>query len=190
MIPHDIWRPLDLPNVSKAGQVGLLLFGFDRWFALSSDGSEIEIVDYVPLKTGNLEYGIAKDIRSHSTRIRKQNPNTIISISGNKISATGPPMELLNIKKAIVRLQQPITVDKQTVVFTMSANGTRHQILRKIATQLNLKYQFDPSLDEVLKKQVSVKVHLVQVDELLLEVIRGLNAIHSIESGKLVIRKK
>ncbi len=190
-LPHDFWSAVDLPNITLDQSIALLLAGFGKWFERSSDGTEINVIDFPSPQEGKLSLGNFPDARERVTQLRKEFSDLRISISGKTITATGRPLDLADAKAALIRSNDraagSTVVEKRYTLTTRNSRGT---ILASVAQQTGNQLEFQPELHALLSEVIDLNVNQVTLEQLIENVLAGTSAKHLIEDGRLKIVPK
>lgn len=188
-VPFDLWPAQQLPGMSIADQVFLLLYGFDLKPRLTAaDGSfAIEVnasIDSISLSTSR---NIPTD---RLDSIKDRYPNLSIKLSGGKRTFTGPPIDVYNAVWDTQIIKKPAIEEGSKSFFTLNTTAQRGAILKSAANQLGVQLEFDPALNEVLQERIQINVSGVTTDKLLSEVLEGSGCTYKLSKTQLTIVKK
>lgn len=187
-LPHDLWAKVQLPTMSLDGQVGIILVGFDKWFERSEDGKSIKIVDFEEVKVATLTVRRSINFpepRKVADKLREEHPTLKISANKQRLSASGPPLELAKLKSTMVKMQVTQKVDPDLIRFNVTTTAARLTFLRTIAAQSEKKLVYDPSLQKQLEEVIALKLKNVSLTELLEASIEGTGLKHEMKSTEL-----
>ena len=192
-IPHDTWAGFDLPATSLDNRVAILLVGFGKWLERSADGTEIVIVDFPSISSGELTIKDVAELKPNIKKYRTQFPSLSISFRGKRLVAKGPAMDLAAFKTELVNAQRSITDDNATKTFTLTTTASRGNILATIAAQTNHVLKFDRTngaIQKSLQAQIEIRVVNASFDELIAETLKGTNLKSELSGGQLEISER
>jgi len=189
-IPHDVWAPLKLPRTSLGGRVGIILAGFDKWFERSKDGTSIRIVDFPAIKTASLKTETLADPRAISKRMKVEFPELKITGTSKRLSASGAPLEIAKLRRALVNSQTVKAVALDANRFNLNTQAPRGSILATIAHQLSKKLKFTPEFQPMMQAEIQLQVKDATLDQLLDETLKGTELRYEMTDTELVISGK
>lgn len=147
-VPHDLWPAADLPPLSLAEQLTLLLAGFDLTFEISADGKGLRLV---PMPT-DIEHGpIVRRPGSGGTSAKDSSKET-----------TRYTLTVMNKPAGAVVNEVAKRLGRQL----QCSAGVRE----KLSTNVNLKVS-DASLDELMEKTLAPLGLTYRLTKEMLEVV-------------------
>lgn len=192
-IPHDVWRGFELPPLTLAEQVQLLLVGFGKTFRRNADGTEVTLVDIEFPDRVSHEVPFAENLSSanyESVMAQLKSRYTSLSAKrkGKKAFVEGPVDEVLGFQAAMVGLQKadkskPTARTKD--VYTLNVTASRLSILNNVAQQDGLKLAVLAQHKSLLDERIDVAVDSVSLPELLAAVLKGSGLQASVSGGRL-----
>lgn len=171
-IPHDLWPAVDLPPLTFAQSMSLVLAGFHLAFDYASDGESIRLA---PLPS---EASITQRIAFRGTsaaaaaQIERQFPGVRFTIENAfvQIDSTIEVADAIRrlLEAPSVRPQQPVAKTKLEKRYTLRV---REQPLAAVAAAIakncGVELRFDPRATEAQDQRVSLEVADVTLDHLL-----------------------
>jgi hypothetical protein len=130
-VPHDLWPAADLPPLSLAEQLTLLLAGFDLTFEVSSDGRQLR---FVPLSIDAIAAPVSRRPGGKAAAKESSPGNTSYTLTVTNESAGAV------VSKVAERLGRQLQCSAS--------------VREKLATKVNLKVS-DASLDELMDKTLT-----------------------------------
>ncbi len=167
-IEHDLWPAADLPALGAVERLTLLLVGFDMTFEFAPDGTAVRIVRIPEEVVLRKTYSAGGKASRLAALLRERFPEARTSASGGTVVVTGSA----EAHEAIARLLRGEPVKRRTVekerVYTLTVeNAPADAIVKEIERQTGLRARYAPELVPRLKKQVTLRVENVSLDELL-----------------------
>lgn len=188
-ISHDVWFGFELPAMSLDSRIAILTVGFDKWYRRSSNGKTITIVDFPTVPTAQTEFRNLTNAKQISRDLKERFPDLKISSTRTSIKATGPPLSLAQLNRAVVQLRAPI-VSEKTPPLTLTTKASRKAILMRIA-QLTLRdFQSTEASSAALGEQVAINVKEVSVERLIQEVLKDSDLKFDLDDRQLRISRK
>ena len=173
-IPHDLWAAADLPPLDLSDRLTLLLSQFELTFAVSSDGSTIQLLAMPDKPTIERSYPISGKSQDLLAKLHDlpELADTELRIDGNKLFARGRVEEHEWIRSQLSgNVDQHKTVAEGRKVYTLRVDEPVDKLLSVVARQMGLELQLDQSAINAagisLSKKVSLDVNQVSADELL-----------------------
>lgn len=190
-IPHDIWAEFELPKMSLDGRLAILLVGFDQFFSRSSDGKTIEIVDFEPVKRALYETAKIDTPRDVAKELKPKFPNLKITATKTRLSVSGPPLEVANLRATLIGRQSVQKVDLQDIAYEkVTARASRLAFLQKVAKQVGRQLIFDSELKPRLDEQINLELKKVSVFELLEATLEGSRLQYEISDTEIRISER
>ena len=189
IIPFDIWPENQLPGMTVAQQLFLVLYGFDLQPRLTSADGEFVIEEYETI--GSISQQTNRSIPSDLlASIKDRFPGVKIQRKGSTRTFTGKPTD---VYKAIWNTQVIERVKNDPgskTVFTLNTTHQRGAILKSAATQLGVQLEFDASLNKTLQERITINVTRVSPDEFIRQVLGGTGCSYQLSQSRLKIFKK
>lgn len=189
-IPFDIWPAQSFPELSIADQLFLLLYGFDlRPRLTAADGSfVIEPIEAVEHVTQTISRSLTK---RHLETVADSFPLVTVKSEGNKRTFTGPPVDVYRAIWSIDFVEKTVVDPNAPRFFTLeNTTATRGAILKKIAQQIGVDFQFDPETEADLQQRITINETNVGFQQLIDAVLKDANCTAQLTDDKLMIWKK
>ncbi|WP_425616835.1 STN domain-containing protein [Anatilimnocola sp. NA78] len=191
-IPHDLWPAMQLPPLSLADRLTLILAGFDLTFETSADGSTIRIVPAPDKIEYEQKYSWRGANASLASQLAKKFPELKIRKEGEQVFVTGKYEihELIDrmLSGESVRTAKVVPGDKRYSLRV--ENQLAGAIVKRMAQELGKTMEYDPSLTEKLQTKVSFNVKDVTMEELLATALKPVGLVAEIKEAALVITTK
>ena len=186
-IHFDVWPAMDLPEMTLAQQLVLLVVGFDRWIKISKDGKVVKIVPTPKIDSGQRKF-VLESLGRDMIRKLKNHTNCKMSAVGRSIVASGSVEDLEKLDRKIASLQSVKTGDQR-----FSLNDTtapRSSILASIAQSMSLQLSVADDAKAAVDQQITITISEVTFDEIVNEVLKGSNLGFRTANGQLQIFTK
>lgn len=190
VIPHDLWPARELPAMSAADRLTLLLCGFDLTFQATSQSIKIR-----PISTEENEMEIthvkAGDITQALNEIKRMFPDTPVSREGNRLVVKGS-YEIQEKVERLLRGEQirNVKVGLPTTRYTLAVDSQpAGAVVKTVATQLNREAKYSDEVREKLQTLVTFQVKNVTIDELLSEALRPVGLRYKLTEKTLEIEQ-
>jgi hypothetical protein len=178
-IPHDLWGAADLPPLSLAMRLTLVLCQFDLTFEPAKDGASIRLVPMPEKPVIERDYSVAGSAAEAVAKLKKTEllADAEISAAGGKVVVRSRQEDQEIVSDLLAgRTARRTTVSEGRQVYSMPrVDAPVSKLLETIGRQLNLKIQIDrPAVAAAgisLEKSVQVDVKDVGADELLKAVL-------------------
>jgi hypothetical protein len=189
-VPFDLWPAIELPPLSLADRLSLVLAGFDLTFEVSADGAQLRIVPMPEQVTHEATYSWGGSSDSLAAQLAKKFPDMQVRKDGNKVLVAGryENHELIErlLSGETVRTAKVVPGDKR---FSLRVdNQPAGAILKTVAKELGKELKYDPALLDKLKSTVSFQVKDVKLDELLRQTLDPLELTYELQEASLVIK--
>ena len=171
-IPHDLWPEADLPPLTFAQRMSLVLAGFQLTFRYSQDGSTIRLEPIEP------ETAVLK--RTYTPRVAAANvvaslarryPNANITTEAGKVTVIGTVEEHDAIKRTLEGRPERSTPAKRPAVGRKVLSGRISGLVGSVASglakQMSLQVEFDPRVQDKLNQLVSYDAKDATLEEIL-----------------------
>ena len=181
-VPHDLWAAADLPPLSLADRLALILIQFDLTFQVDSDGKTVTLIPVPDQVALTRSYPGGSDPKATAEKYALLVPQARIEVAGQQVRVTG----LLEAHERIAaggqspKLQPPKPTDQGFAHkrFTLRVQEKpAAAVLQGLARELKLDLRIDrKALEEAgisLEAHVSLNVKDATVDELLREVLKS-----------------
>ena len=189
-IPHDVWAQVKLPPTSLGSRVGIILADFGKWFERSKDGTSIRIVDFPKIKTASLKTESLADPRAMSKKMKAEFPELKITGTSKRLTASGAPLEIAKLRRALVNSQTVKAVALSANRFNLNTQAPRGSILATVAQQLNKKLKFAPEVGQILQTEIQLQIKDATLNQLLDETLKGTELKYELTDTELVISGK
>lgn len=158
-LPHDLWPAVDLPPLTFAQRMSLLLAGFNRTFSYGQDGSAIQIVALPETAAVKRTYRPRIALGNTVAMLNRHYPDATISASAGKVTVIGTVEDHEAIKRVLEGKPDRSPTNGRPAVGKTVYNGKIEAsvgaIATKLAKDLGLELEFDPRTTEKLKHVVS-----------------------------------
>lgn len=182
-VPHDLWPAVQLPPLTVAERLTLLLAGFRRTFAFDRNGSAIRLVPWPESATIARTYtASAEQLRGNTWS--KQFPEMRIRRSGSSLEASGRYEEHVRLERWLRGEKAPAA--GETRYSLKIENQPVGGVVQALARRLNYELEVDAQLpQDRLHKLISFRVENATPDELINRALQdtGIRAIR--EGNKL-----
>ena len=189
-LAHDVWAQVDLPQTSVAGQVGIILVGFGKWFHRSEDGTTISIIDFPSIETASFKTETLSDPKETAKQIKPQFPDLKISATKKRLTASGPPLEVARLRRHVAqsRVIQPVASEDKR--FSLNTSAPRGAVLATVAKQLNLKLNYAAETQALLQEEIRLQIKDASLSQLLDETLKGTQLKYETTETELLILSK
>jgi hypothetical protein len=184
-LPHDVWPEMRLPAISLDEQVALLLVGFGLWFERNDEGSEIKIIDFPAVRSGEITWRGLTDMKKMLPQLKSQFSSAKFSIKGKTLIAHGQVANLSEISKWLVAERKP--AKGKLKVYSLKTHATRKQILATICRGRTLEYA--PELSRIMDERIEFSVENVGLEELIRKVLQNTDLKFTLSQDQLKIQK-
>ena len=189
LIPHDLWPAVDLPEMNWSDRLSLVLAGFDLTYALDFGAGRVTLApmpDSIEFENNYAVKGTpARIVADLTTKV----PNAKIKAQSGKINVVGP-YESHELVERLLRGESVRRAQARTVLKTYTIkieNEPLGGVLRAIAQQLMIEFEFAPGTQEALQKRVTFEVDMVSLEDLIAAALRGSDLKYKIEPKRLQI---
>jgi hypothetical protein len=175
--PHDLWPAVELPPLSLADRLTLVLAGFGMTYQFSPDGAQLQLVPFPATAAISQIYPGKGHPRENAERIARLYPEAQVAVEGEMIRVVGPweahqGVELLMQGQRVARTTPPKNSGGRTVYTLKVENEPVGGVIKALAGQLKLEVTIDPAAESRLTERVSFNVADVSRDELLRAVLK------------------
>ena len=189
-IPHDLWAAGQLPNLSLADRLTILLSGFGLTYQVTSDGTAIRPVEFPKQPTLDHVYEVQQGgIKRFQAALSSHFPDAVVRIDADGISVRGRWESHQWIKKYLAG-NKPLRRPSRTnpdVRFTLKVEQTVVALLRVIVEQQSYQLVLEEGLDQQLDQRITVDVKDVTEEELLRAVLEPADLAWRMDGKKLVV---
>lgn len=190
-LPHDLWPEVDLPDLSFAQQLSILLAGFGRTFEFAPDGSAVRPAPMPESATLERRYPGRQQAGRLVTRLREIFPDLEIDRQGNEIIVVGRWEEHQLVRRALSGQSVQTAPTPGESRYTLRVDDQQvGPLLETLARQLDLEIRFDPSAEDRIDRRVSFSVTEATLDELLGAATDGAGLLFVKEGDTLIITAK
>lgn len=167
-LPHDLWAAGDLPPLSVADRLSLLLAGFDLTFEISRDGTAIRPVAIPEAVSLERSYTPRISLATVESKIAADFPDVRIRRTGNRLTIVGS----FEDHDMIARLLRGETVRRKMgppaeTNYSLTTTSPVGGILKEIARRAKLDVKVDPAVAPLLQERVTVEVQQATLRQLL-----------------------
>lgn len=188
-IPHDLWPEIQLPPLTLADRLTLVLAGFDLTFEQSTDGQTIRLVPAPHQLEYEETYSWRGQNQSLAAQLAKKFPEAKIELVNDKVLVRGK----YEVHELIDRMMSGETVRTVKVapgskVYSLRVdNQPAGKVVKTVAGELGKEMKYDPALIEKLKTNVSFNAKDVPLEKLLTQVLEPLGLTYEIKEASLEI---
>lgn len=187
-LQHDVWPGFELPPLALDTRVSLMLVGFNQWMERSGDGAEIKIVEFPTIASGQTDFRDIRNAKKLALELKEQFPDLKISSTKKSIRATGDPVLIAGLTRALIGAVKPKSTNPDETPWTLkNTRASRRVILMKIAEVSGKKFSFTSDSVNDLNQQVLVNVKDATIEELVEEVLDGSDLRYEITEDNLRI---
>lgn len=196
LIPYDLWPAGNLPELTVAQTLGLLLIGFDLTYSIDEDGAGLKIVPLErPVKMSR-EYPLSKRQESTLGQLEQRIPNASLRTARGFVVVDGSWQDhqeiLAFFGKRPARRTAPQRAKSEKQVFTLRVRDQRaDRLVNHLAKQLSLEVDWDNAAIQAAglspSRHVSFSVKEVNLDELFQSILHPAGLSFRLEEGKLSI---
>jgi len=194
-IPHDLWAQADLPPLSLATRLTLMLCQFDLAFEPSKDGLSIRLVPMPERPVLEQEYSVAASAAEKLQKLELL-ADAKISVAGGKVIVIGTHEDQQLVKELLSgKSARRTTVNEGRKVYSLpGVDAPVSKLLETIGRQLNLEIQIDrPAVAAAgisLEKSVQVDVKDVSADQLLKAVLEPAGLTYERRGDRVNVKPK
>ncbi len=188
-IPHDVWPAYDLPAMTLTERLSLVLAGFDLTYQVASDGKSLRVVPMPHEKAYASVHTLPADAANITAQVQRLFPTLKMDRSGNRLTVVATLDEHDRIDE-LLQTGQTKTVTKVPSPKTYSLtvkNQAAGAVVNTVAKQLGKEFQYDPSLRDKLKENVSFTVKDVSLEELLTKTLKPLGLSYKLTEAAIEI---
>jgi len=169
-VPHDLWPEVDLPPLTFAQRMSLVLAGFHLTFGYAADGSTIRLepMPESPRLTRSYRLGSG---RGSVSGLARRFPNARIEMESGRVTVIGTAEEQEAIKRLLEgKPERPTPADRPAVgptVYNGRIHATVEAVVARLAKNHELQVEFDPRTTEKLDQVVSHEAKNESLEDLL-----------------------
>lgn len=169
-LPHDLWPQADLPPLTFAQRMSLVLAGFHLTFRYSPDGSTIRLEPMPKSPRLTRSYRLVSG-RSGVSGLARRFPNARIEMEAGKVTVIGTAEDHQAIKRLLEGSPERRTPDDRPTVGRTVYNGkiqaTVAAVVARLAKNHDLQVEYDPRATEKLDQVVSHEAKNESLEDLL-----------------------
>ena len=160
-VPHDLWAGNQLPPLSVAKRLSLVLAGFDLTFQVDSDPVRLRLVSLPPQPAITRRYPVRVN-RALTARLQRDFPRVALSRTGSRTVVTGPLEAHQQLRRWLSGDAPPpsqtVPIDAQRLVFEKLTlrNVPAEQALAAICRQAGWSLVFDPRVGQQRRKLINL----------------------------------
>ena len=170
-IPHDLWPEVDLPPLTFAQRMSLVLAGFHMTFEIGQDDSTIRLMPMPETASMERSYPLRGNRANVMAVLSRRFPDANISAAAGKITVIGTVEEHGAIKRALEGKSERPTPAKSPsggeTVYSLKIKGRVGKLASGLATKLGLQLEFEQRAAGKFNEPVSLDVKEVSLEELL-----------------------
>jgi hypothetical protein len=191
-IPHDLWPAVDLPRMTFAQQMTLLLVGFNLTFAFQNSGQQIQLIPLPDRAVVRRDYALRSNVSKTVNEMQRQLPNVRFAVRSGRLLAEATVEEhevirrLLAGRPAAKTANKPPTEGEKRYKLTIREQPVGG-VATALAKNLNREIRFDPRTNDKLHDLVSFEVENVTLDELLRALLDPVGLSYEIDEQTLSI---
>jgi hypothetical protein len=191
-IPHDLWPEVDLPPLTFAQGLTLLLAGFELTFEYAPEGAAVRfqplpakatIARRIPLRGNPAEVG---------AEIRRRFPAARFTIEGGNIVVDSTIEVADDIRRLLdgtsARPKPLSATEKVEKRYSLKVQAPLGAIAATIAKNLGLELRFDPRVQDLRDKLAWIDVKDATLDQLLQSLLKPAGLTYEIDAQSLEIR--
>jgi hypothetical protein len=191
-VPHDLWPAVELPPLSLADRLTLVLAGFGMTYEHSPDGRSVQLAPFPETAAISQTYPGKGHPRENAERIARLYPEAKTTMEGEMIRVVGPweahqAVERLMQGERVARTSSPKPGAGRTVYTLKVENEPVGGVIKALAEQLKLEVTVEPAAEARLTERVSFDVADVSRDELLSSVLRPAGLTFRVSGNQLRI---
>lgn len=186
-IPHDLWPAANLPSMTLAERLTLILAGFELTYELAHNGSLIRLAPWPQNPVLRREYSTTRDAARLAAELTEAFPTATLKRVGTKIAVTGTAEDHDSISRLLhgETVQRPAPKSRTSPAkgSTSQEPETRYTIevknqpigavLRTLEIQSQLQLIIDPNVQPKLRELVSFKLKDATLEQLLRSTLQG-----------------
>jgi hypothetical protein len=198
-IPHDLWPAADLPPLTAAERLSLLLSGFGLTFEWSTDGSAIRLLDVDPEAAVSRNYETGGDAARALADLRRAVPGVDVQRTTGGLRVTAKLADHVAVDRALrgvgmigggaPAVSQPPAVGATTYSLEIQ-NKPASAVVAAVAQRQGWELSVADDAQPLLREFVSFKVVDVSLDELLAKTLDPVGLAWRVADGKLYISRK
>lgn len=191
-LPHDLWPAADLPPMTFAQRLTLVLAGFDRTFEFLSDKRCVRIVPFPEEVTLRRTYRIPREASTVIAELSQLFPAARVDIKDSGLVVEGRLDDLDRISRFLLSqpTRKPAPVEKDRRFTLRVVNKSAEALLNRLSSDLSLSVDVDRSASQTVKETISVEVTNATLDELLSAALRPLGLNHELRGTQLTIYRR
>src|SRR5262249_28482908 len=145
VIPHDLWRAADLPQLSWVDRLTLVLAQFDKTFRIESSGTRVQIVP-APKKVSLVRtYQAGKQAKAVAKRWATALPKAQVTVEGESVRVAGTAEDHHFVEHRLRGAPtRKTTITQGQEVYQLKVNeAALSQIAAQLAERLHLQFEWD-----------------------------------------------
>ncbi len=171
-MPHDLWVARELPPLTWAERMTVILTGFDLAFRLVQDEPRIQLVTMPRILAITREYRSPGDLNALARDLSQQFPQAYLTVHDGRLSVRSTVEDHKAIAKKLtstesdaVTVLPPSDPGQRRYTLTVQDQPLR-PLLQTLADRVDRKLVLDPSVASHLQKRVSFTVSEVELEKL------------------------
>ncbi len=187
-IPHDLWSPVDLPEMEAQQVLSILSAGFDLETVISSDSKPEFAKSTQPEST---EYLVPEEVLERVSNDQLASMNGIVvSKRGREVTISGKPAAIFSAMRELAMSDRKgisSTRPGSREEFSLHQKASRGDIAATVAQSLGLRLVFTDRERRALVEIIEINVDKVAAEEVLDACLKGSGLIYSISGADLRI---
>jgi hypothetical protein len=191
-VPHDLWPAVDLPPLTFAQRLSLLLAGFGLTFEYADDGTAVRLVPLPREAVLERSYSPRGSADAVAARVVQRFPAARVTAAAGKLLVVGP-IEVHEAVEDLVHGAPRKTPTgkpsaKGTVVYTLRIeNKPLGGVVAAVAKRIEREVRFDPRVSPKLQELISFEVKQAELDELLRSMLTPVGLDYRLDDETLTI---
>lgn len=193
-LPHDLWPAVELPPLTFAERMSLLLVGFEQTFELSRDGAAVRAVPLPENPMVERTYTLTASQKSLPNQLASRFPDARFETRGTQMQVTTTAEQhdaidrLLRGQKS-PRTDPPVVAGGDNTRYTMQISQAQlGNVIEGVATRLGLTVTWLPPARERATERISFQVQQVPRDKLLDAIFANTGLKYRVNGAALEIR--
>jgi hypothetical protein len=192
-IPHDLWPEVDLPPLTFAQSLSLILAGFQLTFDYAPDGATVQlkplpanasITRRIPLRGSPAVVG---------AEIRRRFPDARFTIDGGNVVVDSTVEVSAAIRRLLegssTRPKPPLATAKTEKRYTLRVQDrSLGAVAAAVAKEAGVELRFDPRASDLREKLVGLDVKDATLDQLLQTLLQPAGLTYQLDKQTLEIR--
>lgn len=192
LIPHDLWPEVDLPPLSFAQGLTLVLAGFELTFNYAPDGAAVRLQPLPAKASITRRIPLRGSPTLAGAEIRRRFPSARFTIEGGSVVVHSTVEVADDIRRLLdgssARPKPPPVTAQAEKRYSLHVKAPLGAIAAKIAENEGLQLRFDNRIQDLQDKQAWIDVQDVTLDRLLKTLLQPAGLTYQIDEQTLEIR--